>query len=683
MPQDERGPAFARGFPVDFYDLRRDGLRTYSWSVREPVALDRIQYLRGPASVLYGDGSPGGLINLVLKKPMPVRRTEISGSIGTLSFGRFSADATGPLNDAGTVRYRVIGAGEWLGNGFDNGERRFTIFPSLAVDLTPTTTLSFDTEVYLQSGRNYRHAVPATEEAQRGDFSAYPWDLSIAAPDDGWSGGNVAPGVRLDMGLGKESSLHVAARYTRIDGELDADALIGLAPDGRTALRYHYKEQSVWDEYQADAFVTTTARTGGIEHRLVGGVEAGVSVTDSEIGIGPAADLETYDPIYTPSPSEPVLSPTRFDVTRVGLYATDQMRLSGMVTLVPGLRWSRLAIDDKVAAARQVQATSSDSLVSPSVGLVVRPMPAFSLYSTYAHGFTPPAAGQYLEGGQAPALAENTSIEAGAKADLLGQQPAVTVAGFGIRRTNVPEADPRGFSRQIGEGRSRGLELEFVGRIAPGLSIRAGYAYTRTEITRDTLGATGRELPNAPRHNASTWLRYRTQTGGMRGVMLAAGVVHVSDRLTNRDNVVVAPAYTRLDASMSWEPGGSRLGVRISAENLTDLRYVRSGAGGVLFAGPSRRIAAQITSSFLTAGPTNIALVQGASAIEVTRWRQRASAVTSASSSPAGETARRETSPSPCDATSSTARHDGAWRDQANTFVPADIRIVSPSGIHS
>jgi outer membrane receptor for ferric coprogen and ferric-rhodotorulic acid len=73
-PLDERGPGFARGFPVDFYDLRRDGLRTYSWSVRELAAIDRIQYLRGPAGVLYGDGSPGALVNMVLKKPLAAPR---------------------------------------------------------------------------------------------------------------------------------------------------------------------------------------------------------------------------------------------------------------------------------------------------------------------------------------------------------------------------------------------------------------------------------------------------------------------------------------------------------------------------------------------------------------------------------------------------------------------------------
>jgi iron complex outermembrane receptor protein len=599
-PQDERGPAFARGFPVDFYDLRRDGLRTYSWSVREPVALDRIQYLRGSASVLSGDGSPGALVNLVLKKPMPVRRVEIGGSVGTLGFGRFTADATGPANDAKTVRYRAIGAGEWLGNGFDNEERRFTFFPSVAIDLGARATLSIDTEVYHQRGRNYRHTVPATAEAQRGDFSGFPWDFSAASPDDKWSGGNVAPGVRLDMGLGRQSSLHVSGRYTRIDGDLDIQALAGLSPDGNTALRYHYREISTWDEFQSDAFATTKARTGRIEHRLVAGIETGLSTTDSQIGIGPAAPLDIHDPVYGPQPSAPPLSPTRFDVTRVGLYATDQMQLSRMVTLVPGVRWSRIGIDDKVAAmtTSTSESSSDDAIVSPSLGVVVLPRTWFSLYSTYTQGFAPPAPGQYLEGGLAPQLSEDAAVEAGAKAELLDQRFILSAAGFRIRRTNVPEPDPRGFSRQIGEADSHGIELEGVGAVVRGLTARAGYAWTATEITRDTLGASGRELPNAPRHKANLWIRYRFAPGAAAGLMVAGGIVYEGKRFTNRDNLVVAPAYTRLDVSSSWEFPGRRLALGVAIENLTDLRYVRSGAGGVLFAGPPRRVAVQLTSTF-------------------------------------------------------------------------------------
>jgi len=170
-PLDERGPGSSRGFPLDFYDLRRDGLRTYSWSVREPVALDRIQYLRGSASLLYGDGSPGGLVNLVLKKPLPVPRFEFSASGGELGFGRVTGDATGPLNDTRTMRYRVVGAAEWLGNNIENDEQRTTVTPTVAFDLGERSTLTADVEYYQQRGRNYRHAVPSTSDTQRGDFS--------------------------------------------------------------------------------------------------------------------------------------------------------------------------------------------------------------------------------------------------------------------------------------------------------------------------------------------------------------------------------------------------------------------------------------------------------------------------------------------------------------------------------
>jgi iron complex outermembrane receptor protein len=267
------------------------------------------------------------------------------------------------------------------------------------------------------------------------------------------------------------------------------------------------------------------------------------------------------------------------------------------MTVVPGFRWSRVGVDDKVSAGPS-GATEFDSVISPSVGLVVHPRPWFSIYSSYARGFEPPAPGQHLEDGGAPALSENWVFEAGAKADLPGQQITVSGAGFRIRRTNVPEADARGFYRQIGEGESHGLELEVVGRVAPGVTALAGYAWTRTEITRDLLGASGRELPNAPRHKANAWIRYRFAPDVARGLMVAAGVVHVSERFTNRDNLIVAPGYTRFDASASWELSGSWLVVGVVAENLTDLQYVRSGAGAVFFAGPPRRLAIQASSSF-------------------------------------------------------------------------------------
>src|SRR5262249_50816901 len=160
------------------------------------------------------------------------------------------------------VRYRVVGASEWLDNNIDNNERRTTVMPMMAVDLSPGTTLSFDVEYYDQSGRNYRHAGPATADTSPRDFSKIPWDLSIASHETGWTGWNVAPGARLDMSLGRRASLHSSFRYTGIHGDLDLEALLGIEADGHTLDRYHYREISAWGETQSDSFVTSAVRTG-------------------------------------------------------------------------------------------------------------------------------------------------------------------------------------------------------------------------------------------------------------------------------------------------------------------------------------------------------------------------------------------------------------------------------------
>ena len=596
-PLDERGPGFARGFPVEFYDLRRDGLRTYSWSVREPVALDRIQYLRGPDGVLYGDGSPGALVNMVLKKPLPTPRHEVGLSAGSQGFRRFTADLSGPLTDDRRVRYRVVAATEWLQNGFDNNERRMTLLPTIALDVGARGTLILDTEFYAQRGRSSRHAVPATVEAQAGDFTGYPWNLNVNSPESpfGWTGSNVSPGVRLDLDLGSRSSLHMAGRYTKIDGDINVQSLGALDADRRTVARFQYRERSTWHEFQTDSFAATTTRTGRIEHRIVAGVEAGLSTADSRIGVGAAAPLDVLNPVYPPTP-EPASLPTRYGVTRLGVYGMDQVRWSNRVILVPGLRLSSVDIENRVATADEPR--SYQSVVSPSLGVIVLPRPWLSMYTTYAQGFAPPAPGQYLEDGRGLAPSENDMLEAGVKADLNGQRFSVTAAGFRIRRTNVAEADAQGFYRQIGEAASHGLEVEAVGSIARGLAIRGGYSWTSTEITRDTSGFAGRELPNAPRHKAHIWARYRLTQGGLSGLMLAGGVVSVASQYTARNNVISLPRYTRVDASTSYELAGPRLTLALVAQNLTNRRYATTGSGATFIAAPLRRVALQLTTVF-------------------------------------------------------------------------------------
>jgi iron complex outermembrane receptor protein len=600
-PLDERGPASVRGFPVSFYDLRRDGLRTFSWSVREPASLDRVQYLRGPAGVLYGDGSPGGLVNLVVKKPLTVPRYEVSAAAGSLGFARVTADATGPVASAGGVRYRFIVAAEGIDNGFDNDERRLTVYPMVSFDLGKRATLHLDTEWYDQRGRGYRHVIPATEATARGDFSSTPWDLNPASPDDGWEGSNVSPGVRFDARLGDRTTLHIASRYTGIDGDLDFHSILPLAADGRTLPRIRYREISEWREYQSDGFLTTTTRWMGMDHSVVFGVEAGLSTTDSEIGISLGTPLNLFAPVYGPAGPDPALASTDYDTSRLGTYVLDQVHVTSNVIVAPGIRWSRLRNENNLtlsAGGVDLEPVSAETQWSPTLGVVVLPRPWLSVYGSYSGAFEPPIPGQFLEDRRPADFSESDSFEAGVKADLLGGRISATGSFFKIRQTNVLEADPTGFYRQIGEGKSGGVELELVGSVTRGLGIRAGYAFLRTEITRDAAGFVGRDLPNAPPHKFNLWMRYRFPSGVFDRLMVAGGVVYVADRYTDRTNTIPLAAYTRLDLTARYELAGPKLTLGLSAFNVADTRYVTSGAGRNLWVGAPRRLALEVGAAF-------------------------------------------------------------------------------------
>lgn len=592
-PLDERGPASSRGFPVGFYDLRRDGLRTYSWSVREPAAVERVQYLRGPAGILYGDGSPGGLVNMVLKKPLPVARYQASAMAGGQSFARATADATGPLGSSRRARYRGVFAYEKTDDGYENDESRLSLLPMLSFDLGASTTLHFDGEYYEQHGRGYRHTVPVTAAGQRGDFSALPWDLNMASPDDAWDGSNVSGGLRLDSDLSARTSLHVAFRYTKIDGALDLQALLALSGDGRTAQRFLYKEESEWSEYQSDTFLLKGFATGAVGHRLVAGVEAGYSTTDSLIGTRSAPSLDLHAPVYGPRPATPALAPTDFDTPRFGAYVQDQVRFGSKLTAVPALRWSRLEVKDHVAGV-----TLRDDAFSPGLAVVFLPRPTVSLFASYTEGFEPPPSGQFGEGGRPLEPTESTSIEAGGKATLLGGRLAATASAYAIRQTGVPELDTRGFYRQIAEGESRGFEIEAVGTPFRGLEVLAGYAFCDATIAEDLSGFEGKALPNAPRHKMNAWVRYRFPEGRLRRLMLSAGVVHVGERFATRDNAVRLPPYTRVDLTGSIELLGPRLVLGLVAQNVGDTRYVTSGTRTAFFAGPPRRVTVSLASAF-------------------------------------------------------------------------------------
>lgn len=586
----ESGLADSRGFAVSWYDHRRDGLRTYAFSIREPAAVDRIQYLRGPSAVLYGDGSPGGLVNLVLKKPLPVAYREVTVSTGTLGLRRATFDITGPLNRSTSLVGRAIVAAEGFDAGNDNDEVRLTLLPTVTYSLSPVTSLTFDAEYYYEGGRGYTiQQLPATSTAiATGDLATIPFGFNVASPDDRWHNWSFSPGVRLDTKW-RLAEVHTAFRYTRVLEVADQHWLDGLDEDDRTALRSLGSSRYDWGEYQSDTFVTWPWQTGNVRHQFVAGLEMGLSTTDGYWGSMPSSSIDIYDPVYESRPSDPVETVPYIDQTfRAGAYIQDQLS-RGPWHVVGALRWSRVSTESEQHwTETPLIAEHADHEWSPRVGLVYQPRPDYSLYLSASSAFEPAYPGSLLEDGSPVTPTRSRDFEGGLKANLFNGRATLSSAVFRLDRRDVAEwqADCDCY-RQIGRAESHGVEIELVGQVTRGLSLRPGYAYTRTRVLEDVAGYVGTELQRTPHHKFNLWGAYQLP-GRARRVSVQAGIIRVGTRFVDAANEIEVPAYVRVDAGASLDLTHDWT-AQLAIDNLTNVRYIVGGWDSSWEAGIRRR----------------------------------------------------------------------------------------------
>ncbi|MEM8996878.1 MAG: TonB-dependent receptor, partial [Acidobacteriota bacterium] len=528
------------------------------------------------------------------KKPLPFAQYSFGLSGGDLGYGRATADVSGPVNGDDRVLFRAIASWEQLDNTNDNDEERYSILPSMSIRVNDSTTVTVDSEFYSERARGAGQAIPPTAEVLAGNLDDAPLGFNAANPDDKWSNWNVSAGVRLDSVLSARAAVHSAFRYTKIVSDNDYHVPFGLFPDNRTVLRFIVRGGTDWREYQSDTFFTYDIDTDSVDHRMVGGFEIGYSTTDGETGFGPATPVDLFDPVYAPGPATTALSfAADSDTRRYGAYIQDQITFGDRFHILGALRWSQVRNRNTVAGT-----DSDEEAWSPRVGLVYQIGERFSVYGSFSEGFEPAGPGAILEDGRPADPTRSESYEVGFKANLLRNRLSLTTAVYDLRRTNILESQPAtGLFRQIGEGQSEGFEIDLVGSVTRNLEIRTGYAWNRTEITRDTAGFVGNEFINAPRHNYSLWGSYAFRQGPLSGLTLKAGGVYVSERFADSANAATVPSYIRYDAGVAYTlPNG--LALDLSVDNVTDVNYIQSGSNTAWNYGNERRISLSASMQF-------------------------------------------------------------------------------------
>ncbi|WP_144051194.1 TonB-dependent siderophore receptor [Calothrix sp. PCC 7507] len=564
-----------RGFTT--YDNLRNGFYSQDGNVN-PTNIDRIEVLKGPASVLYGQFEPGGVVNYITKQPLSQPYYSGEFTVGSYNTYRPSIDISGPLNSERTLLYRLNTAYESSGSFIDFVDQEsFFIAPTLTYKISDATSLTFEYE-YSKVNRTYYDGSPPDPIIfQR------PISLFLGEPDtkDYYRESN---NVNLTFEHRFSENLKLRSAFSAELYNEDAKTIRpdSIDADGRTVLRRFAAGPGYLENYSLQTQIVGKFNTGSIQHQMLLGLDLNKYIYGYDFLRTPANSIDLFNPVYgSPLPTSfETARKERYDRNTIGLYLQDQVSLLPNLKLLVGgrvdfiNRKNRTQDLDGSGTNLIGDATTEDfydSPFSPRVGIVYQPIEPISLYASYSSSFNP-SSSRTATGSTLPPES-GTQYEVGIKAEALGGKLSAILAAYEITKQNVATTDPNNtdFSIAAGEVKSRGIELDISGEILPGWNIIASYFVNDAFVSEDndpTLR--GNRLVNAPRQGGSLWTTYEIQSGDLQGLGFGGGVFFVGDRAASLPNTFDIPSYVRTDATIFYKRDNWRVGLNF--KNLFDIQ---------------------------------------------------------------------------------------------------------------
>ena len=534
--------------------------------------IERVEVLRGPASVLYGQGGLGGRVNLVTKQPLTEPLYFVEASAGSFAFYRGAIDLSGSLNEDRTVLYRLNSSAQTTESFIDFYEQqRYLVAPVLSWQIGDRTNLTLEADFSAVEGP-LDLGIPAVGSVLPNPNGDIPRDRYIGEPDIDNSQQQVFR-VGLDLNHRFSDNWQLRSVFRTSFLRLDRGFVFstGLTEDLRL-LNRGFDTQS-YDEniYNFDTYAVGNFATGNIQHQLVAGINLFRYDTNTIGDFSRSIDpLDIFNPKYGASPTGS--ENLDYDITnrtqQLGLYLQNLVSLTDNLKLLLGGRLD-FASQDFQDAAVDMDDFSQEQAFSPRVGIVYQPIEPISLYASYGRSFNQ-ATSTFSAAQPEPERGEQYEI--GAKFDI-SNRLAATLAFYNLTRSNLPTTDPNNpsLSIQVGEQRSRGIEFDISGEILPGWNIIVGYAYTDAIITEDNNFEVGNRLNNVPEHAFNVWTTYRIQSGDFRGLGFGLGIFYFGERQGDLANTFELPGYARTDAAVFYDRNNFRAALNV--RNLFNTDY--------------------------------------------------------------------------------------------------------------
>ncbi|HEV2832778.1 MAG TPA: TonB-dependent receptor [Hanamia sp.] len=569
----------ARGYRLSGDNMFKNGARVNSGVMPEMSSLEKVEILKGSAAILYGDVAPGGIINMVTKKPRFDFGGEISMRAGSYDLYKPAFDVYGPLSQK--IAFRVNGTYEDAGNFRDEvHSKRYYINPSVLFNINKKTSLLVEAD-YLNHEFTPDFGLGSLDntiiaDLPRSTFQGVSWQYNKAK--------QATATASLKHKLNNAWNLNLTGSYQSYDRDYYSLERIQAAANGDWQ-RPLNKILSAENYYLAQADVTGKFKTSGIDHTLLAGIDADRNFITSYTFDNP----KTYDIInildhskFTPRtdiPSASKVTRAQTPVNRIGAYVQDLISVSNKIKLLAGVRWSKQiaqSVTTTYLAKDSIgkDAGQDDQAFSPRFGIVYKPLASTAVFASYSNSFSVNKGTDVFNNALTPSLIDQ--YELGVKNDLFNGQLSVNVTAYRIVNNNLAQTaqferdgvtpnNNSAFKELTGQTTSDGIELDIMGHPVKGLDIIAGYSYNNMRYTKtpDTKGSyvEGERLVGTPANTANGSAFYTFQNK-LKGLKIGTSVFFVGERFAGWNNtkdqtqnysrLIPVNGFTTLDISAGY-----------------------------------------------------------------------------------------------------------------------------------
>jgi TonB-dependent siderophore receptor len=568
-----------------------DGAAEPEISFYQLYNVERVEVLKGPGGFLYGANPVAATVNMVRKQPAPGSFVDLGLSGG--SFGTVGGTLDWNAGGDGPFAFRLNGL--WQdSDGYRDGKPSEVrgVNPAFSWRTGNRGVLNLNLE-FLDTSFSPDAGLPLVTvfdpffRPVGFEIADVPRTRSYQSPFDRSEQETRRAQVDYEAEISDRLSLRNKTYYRRLDWLSDGTLINGVLPsfDGfsdlviRTLVLLDDTQEFLGNQFEA----VYTARTGGVDHRLLAGVEVGRFDDRFTLDFAPLPLIELDNPVETAEGPLQRIPNQAADASSqvVAPYVIDRIGLSDRFQVILGARWDAIDYEDEVSR------TSRDfSEVSPILGLVYSPTASLSLYANAGRAFAPPSS--RVVGERKPE--ESRQAELGTKAELWGGRLQTTLALYELERENVAIPDLTGFIQQTGTQRSRGVELELAAEPFRGLRTLFSYAYTDSELTRfselvlvsinppafQVIDRSGNASAFAPEHIANLWVSKRFGDGG-RGFGVGAGGRYLSEQFIAEDNAFQLDSTFEVNTALFYDLADWRLNLHF--KNLTDEEIFTRGFG--------------------------------------------------------------------------------------------------------